>query len=143
MFSVDELGARLPPFGHTMLGIIRNTRGSKLLAAAGSDPQGRREAEDLEGKRWNYSLAECLKELDLPRSLFALESRGPMKFLERAAGKLRPKTIRLRLRTFIKYQCWLGLANGVNFPTSIVQVTDYVEERFGRTLPEDCSAIST
>jgi hypothetical protein len=112
-----------------------NTRGSKRLAAAGSDPQGRREVEDLEGKRWTYRLAECLKELDLPRSLFAFESRDPMKFLERAAGKLRPKTIRLRLRTFIRFQCWLGLANGVNFPTSIVQATDYVEERFGRTLP--------
>jgi hypothetical protein len=58
-----------------------------------------------------------------------------MKFLERAAGKLRPKTIRLRLRTFLKFQCWLRLASGVNFPSSIVQVTDYVEERFAEPCP--------
>ena len=153
MFSVEELGARLSLFGHTMLGVVSspeswsrfswelgsgqrycgkdicilvgivygrfsqvlptttslsasmwNTRGSKRLAAAGSDPQGRREAEDLEGKRWTYSLAECLKELDLPRSFFALESHDPMKFLEGQQASFDPRPL----------GCDSGLSSGAN-----------------------------
>ena len=118
-----------------------NTRGSKLLATAGSDPQVSRNAEDQECKRWTTSLAECLEELNLPRSRLALESRDPMKFLERAASKTSIQDYKVAAPDLHQVSMLAQSGKRCQFSGQHCAGHRLCGGTFRRTLPEDGSAI--
>jgi hypothetical protein len=116
------------------------TRGALLRYETRNDPNARKLAEEQETHRWAIKLAEVLKDLDLPRSRMAKDSCDPLRFLERSSGRLRAKTIRMRLRMFLRFQTWLRISSGLSFPAKITQISDYCEERAmepcGKTVPQ-------
>ena len=114
---------------------------AKALGAT-ADERSRLEASEL--SRWTKKVVDYLVDADLPVVALAGQSEDPQTILELSVGSRRAKTLRSRCRAWNKISVWMQAVYGLKFPTSIVQMVDYVMDiRKGgasRSFPGEVSA---
>jgi len=97
--------------------------------AEASTPLERLAVEGSERGRWLDRLVGLLQEADLPMVGMAAGTADPGGALRHAAGALKSRTLRARIRTWEKMRFWLLHTHQVVFPRELGHVVDYLEER--------------
>jgi hypothetical protein len=120
------------------------TKREKLLSWATGEDE-RQQVEAKERAKWIGKLIEILQQADLPVVRDAQSAMDPVAALMDVAGSRRSKTIRARVRRWLKVSSWLMLSYGVPYPITIGQMLDYLRdlEESGscpRSAPEDVAA---
>ena len=91
------------------------TRMAKGLAEA-QGPQAQQEIERKERERWLDVAVELAKQYDLPVWRLAVGSMDPAGLVRRSAGGRRAKTLRKRIRDFLRLRDWLVASGFFTFP---------------------------
>ena len=91
------------------------TRMAKGLAEA-QGPQAQQEIERKERERWLDVAVELAKQYDLPAWRLAAGSMDPAGLVRRSAGGRRAKTLRKRIRDFLRLRDWLVASGFFTFP---------------------------
>ena len=100
-----------------------------------SDVGERRSLEDKERSRWIEALGEIFIRGDLPSARVASKSANPSKALQGAAGTLRYRTLRTRVRTWWKVREWIFCTTGRWHTSSTACLIDYLLD----VASEDCA----
>ena len=93
-----------------------------------TDTGERQALEDKERGRWIEALGEVFIRADLPTAQVASRSASPTKALQGAAGTLRHRTIRTRVRTWWKVREWIFCTTGKWHTTSTACMIDYLQD---------------
>lgn len=116
----------------------RTARERKLSKATSADEKA--SIEQAERSRWLSKLVAIVQEAGLPVVAKAATASDPLGALQHIAGARRSKTIRSRVRTWLKLSEWLQLSWGVSYPKSVGNLIDYLTDVFnggcGRSVPE-------
>ena len=108
------------------------TRMAKGLAEA-QGPQVQQEIERKERERWLDVAVELAKQYDLPVCRLAAGSMDPAGLVQRSAGGRRAKTLRKKIRDFLRLRDWLVASGFFTFPNGdlgIKAVLSYLVARF-------------
>lgn len=147
--AAEKKRLQVQPISKTILSLCHErtqrwrTREAKLLFNASTD-NARKQALALELKRWVDKFVDILIESDLPVVRLAELSSDPRAALVKVIGKRRTRTVRTRVRQWIKIRLWLQCLHRVSFPQHIGQMLDYLSDvtagDYGKSLPAAISA---
>ena len=138
----DVIPARLgpaPPMGKPARWPTRLHR--KLAGAP--DDRARGTAERQEKERWQSEVARLILEDKLPAAQTVSQSADPLALLRRSTGGRRPRTLRQRVRSYVRIRQWMLSSGYDGFPRGdqgLARFLDFLHERSledcPRTLPQ-------
>ena len=99
----------------------------------------RQDVERIERDRWIGKLVLILQEIQAPSYLLSETAADPEAAIRRVVGKGRARTIRARVKQWMKISTWLSAVHGVPFPLGMGMMLDYLTDMeggyFGKTIP--------
>ena len=98
---------------------------ARYMEAQFQGPSARKDAEESERRRWTQELADHLRGTETPMGQFLLAQPGN----QLIGGGRRASTLRSRVRSFRRFLSWLGLRHEQIYPTSLTQLTEYLQVR--------------
>ena len=105
---------------------IRKTGHHRALSAEEVDPT---KLEENERNRWAAYIAEYVKEAQLPAAAAATQAQDESALWLRICAGRRAATLRTVVRTWKRFQVWLLLVYGRAWPTDVVQIINFLNER--------------
>jgi hypothetical protein len=102
-------------------------RSRRAVKMKDADDLGQRQfVEETERLRWAEALGEIITRAGLPSSVLAEKSAHPARALQGAAGTLRARTLRARVRTWWQVREWVFCSTGAWHPCSVACMIDYL-----------------
>ena len=98
----------------------------------------REQIEEKGRTRWLRRLVQIIMDADLPLVKIAQQTLQPEATLATAAQGRRLRTLRQRVRTFLKASTWFSILSAVKFPLSEAQVLDYMRDRADEPCGRTC-----
>ena len=114
------------------------TRVQRAIATRGASPEARARIEEKERSRWLTRLVRIITEAHLPLVQIAQQTLKPEATLATAAQGRRHRTLRQRVRTFLKASDWFFAVFGLRFPATEAQVIDYMRDRADEPCGKTC-----
>lgn len=114
-------------------------RRERLLSLALTEEEKLR-VETQELHRWRVQVVALVLEAELPVILTAQSSMDPERSLLHIIGSRRAKTVRSRVRCWIRVRAWLIAVHSTPWPKGTGQMLDYLHDleddpKLGRTVP--------
>jgi hypothetical protein len=113
--------------------LVWKTRRSRKMAAA-KNSDDRSAVEESERLRWGSRLVELIREAALPLVGMAAVASDPSGAMMSALGNLRPRTLRMRVKTWEKIMLWMKVSYQVPHPRHVGDMLEYLND----VLDNDC-----
>ena len=114
--------------------VWKTRRSAKLFAAGGADERQR--IEDKEKARWTEKIVGILRDANAPILALAELTSNPQLAILAVVGRKRSKTLRGRVRTWVRVRVWLQCVHSVEYPAHLGHMIDFLADLEGGPCPK-------